>query len=164
MSKVIYLDIEGVIVSRKSIIAAKPKRYRPITEQGFLLGVDRVCFSLILYMAKKHGATICVTSTLRTFPFVESCLRKLASDLGYPNAFHEKWRTANTDSKRALQIEQHMLDNRVSKFVVLDDNEVRIRNFVYVPPEDGFGMEHYEQAQKHIADDPENIEPELIFL
>lgn len=165
MSKAVYLDLEGVVVTHQSILAnSRVQHYSALCEATFLVGLNYTALNFIAFMAAKHNAKICITSTLRRHAYLKPTLDRVFRESGFVDMLHEDWRTCNTESTRELQIESHVIRNGVTKYVALDDRDLKMENFVWIDPTDGFAYKHYEEAQKFIADNPEDIKQEIILL
>lgn len=169
-TKLLYLDLEGVLVNHKALIGAKLRGERYIgykAKESFVCGLDMSCVDLMLYMLLKHQAQICLTSTLRTEPKIKTWLEELFAERApysnYSWFFEAEWRTGHEDS-RETEILAHVHKHGIESWVAIDDRKLGLTNFVWISPYDGLSLENYANAEPFIADNPEDIKPELIFL
>ena len=162
---VVYLDLEGVVVSHRSILAASNiQRYSAICAATFMVGVDQTSLNLIAFMAKKHNSKICITSTLRDYDYLKPTLEAAFKDAGFIDMLHGDWRTCHEEDTREKQIQSHIRRNAVDRYIVLDDRKLEIKNFVRVDPTEGFTFRNYLDAQLSIAMRPNEIAIEHIYL
>ena len=86
--RIVFLDLEGVVVTHKSILATHLLALAGAKIDGYTGGgpdwanyVDRVAYAMILRVCQKHGAKIVLTSVLRTRHEVRKHLLDLAEIL-----------------------------------------------------------------------------------
>lgn len=179
--KIIFLDLEGPIVTSGDIVArALPFKmkgeeypYEPATNLG--LFANPTNFGLVLALAFKHQAKIVVSSVLRKDPrtldqLLDLTLKLIDRNLSY-EFFHPDWRTADL-GKREEEI-LHWVDNHpgVQRWVAIDDRQLW-RNqsiphpgyFCQVRPTDGFTFRHYEECRQFFTEPGQHFEPEIILL
>jgi hypothetical protein len=165
--KVIFLDIEGVIVTHRTIL---DKTTDHLHYHGGRMNweqfIDTGAMSLIWRIAVKHNAVIVLTSTIRFEKLTISGLLSSKPDWLDLHTAISYLSTEVTEKygTREEQIRAFVQAHGTKKFVVIDDRELEIENFIGVNPRDGFSMANYYEAQHHIADDPTTICGEPIFL
>ena len=170
--KVIFLDIEGVVVTHKSILFnhTEDNPYRGARKANWSGYIDRLCLGLVYKLAHDYKAQIVVTSTLRKDKYCHTGLLSVAptwlnmitseiSALDYlSNAVTEH------RSNREEEIAKFVEDFEVKQYVVFDDRALKCPNFVQVSPYDGLSLFDYNSAKPFLLDAGEEIKYEGIFL
>lgn len=174
--RIVFLDLEGVVVTHKSILATHLPALAGAKIDGYTGGgpdwanyVDRVAYAMILRVCQKHGAKIVLTSVLRTRHEVRKHLLDLAEILlgsSPTHLFHSCPVTEHSDSREEeirdwILFEEKATGSELESFCVIDDRRLEIENFVQVDQRDGFSYDNYMKAQNFLVRDPK---PELIFL
>ena len=163
--KVIFLDIEGVIVTHRTILDKTTKHLKYVGGTiGWERFIDTGAMSLIWRIAQKYNAVIVLTSTLRYQPLtIPGLLNSLPDWLSLDDAlaFLSSEVTSRGDI-REEEIRAFITKHKVQRFVVIDDRDLEIEHFVQINAYDGFRMKDYYQAQSYFTDEP--IQGEPIFL
>lgn len=143
---VIYLDLEGVVVTTSSIMALQRNApYNGMSSENFIHFVDKVSLGLVCKVAASFSASICISSTLRGHEWLKASLEELIKGYGVP--LHKNWKTSH-QSSREEEILKHVADNGVTNFAVVDDRKLDIKNFVRTNQRFGFDLE----AHKKVVD------------
>jgi hypothetical protein len=178
--KAIFLDIEGVIVSHRSILVQTSQEHGEMytsSSPGWHRFVDSVAMRLVIDLAMRSDSKIVLTSTLRDEPNIVAALEGMC--MRY--ASHKSKDEDGTDliagvtghgSCREQEIAGYVHNHDVSQYVVLDDRRLSCPNFVWVDPREGLTYANFQQCKPFLAPpDDGNIEarneflrPELIFL
>lgn len=168
--KIIFLDIEGVIVSHRSIVLntnIEKKEFYDSRSNGWHRFVDPLSIGLVFKLAEDFGAKIVLTSTLRTDPKIVSALDHMWLKRN-EDADHIYGHTGHSGSR-----EDEIMDSInnlaksgviVSHKVVIDDRMLDISDFVRTDPHEGFTYANYVECRRHLTDNPATLKPELIFL
>ena len=152
---VIYLDIEGVIVTGGSILLSH-LHYNPHETEAFVAALDPVAVGLVKRLVKKVNGVVAVHSTLRADEGVMRTIKeKLDCEL-HPNPVGR--------FDRLLRCHEHIRQNGVQHYIIIDD--VRMEGdakTVWTPH--GFTYESYLEAIDKIAEQlGREVPKELIFL
>lgn len=156
--KIVFLDIDGVLVTLRSHFA----QGRPSSPFGMMLGFDRDAIGLINFvgLGKTDDPVLFVlcSSWRKHYPraFIEYQLR----NAGFTGVFHQDWATAisltaqNSDAGKGVEVadwlERHA--DEVKSYIIIDDRgsfspaqePFRIRpNYP-----DGFSWANFRQAMK----------------
>ena len=171
--KAIFLDIEGVVVSHRTIIAysdlPNDVHYSGGNE-GWLQFVDPVAMALVFRLAKTFGAYLVLTSTLRFKPNVVTDLIKLRPCYVSEEEAVEMFslgvtgRTASTRNDREGEILDFVENNRLLRYVVIDDRNLDMGNFVNCNSASGITYNNYQDAKEFLVNDNEEIHYEAIYL
>jgi HAD domain in Swiss Army Knife RNA repair proteins len=164
--KTIFLDIEGVVVTHRSILVQpSPKRSETYHEDrtGWHRFIDKTAMGLVYLLARDFGAQIVLTSILRGKTDTYSGLCEVAPPwVEDATAFVANEHTDKLGS-REDGINLFIRENKVDKYVVIDDRNLKIKNFVWCNPRDGFSYDNYQQSRLFLADDPSTVKYELVF-
>jgi len=165
---VIFLDIEGVVVTHETIIVntdlSNGKLYKgnsPFMHRY----VDKIAIGLVYKLAVDFKAKIVLTSTLRHLPYTHGCLWACAPTWckdGAPNLLITE--TTLRLSKREEEIAEFVARHQVERYVVLDDKYLVCPNFVSVDPTTGFGYREYQEAKRFLAKEESQVSLEAIYL
>ncbi len=135
MEKIIFLDIDGVILSGNDL-RKHGRRY---------LCPDRV--KMINDLCEKTGAKVVISSSWRIIENIKLFFE--CFDL------HDDWRTDNGKGCRGDQIERWINDHRVLSYVIFDDDsdmlETQKGNFIKTEL-DGLQLSHVEKAIEVLTD------------
>lgn len=141
MKKIIFLDIDDVCNSYRSLIAFGGYPYVHENHDKF----DQVAISLIENVCKKCNAEIVLSSTWRLVKGWE----KLRDILNLPIIDKTP---ALLNGSRGNEISMWLRDNPIFKYVIIDDTsdmlESQLKNFVHVDCKNGFSYENYEKTLK----------------
>lgn len=169
----IFLDLEGVVVTHASIIAAlSSEGSYGSRSDGFQFFMDMVSFKLVCRLAQLAQADIVLTSTLRTDPGVCSKVHQLISryfDSARPgtinHGFMPHFDVTRNLGEREDEIKSFMTAFGTERYLVIDDRKLDIPNFVRIEPKQGFTYKDY-QASKQILlpEDHPQRSYELIFI
>lgn len=166
--KVIFLDIEGVIVTHRSIITQFSKEkgeYYHGGRPGWHRFIDRCAMALVFHMAKEHGARICLSSTLRNDPGVVSAICCICPHwLDEEDALDMFTEPTAHGSSREEEIKSFIKAHDVEQWVAIDDRDLNLHNFVQTRPADGFSMQNFYDAQLFLVNEGESVKPIPIFL
>lgn len=80
-----------------------------------------------------------------------------------PTAVLSKWVTSTLGS-RENEIETFVKDYGIEKYVVIDDWQLTCPNFVQCSAEDGVTHDVYQKCKPFLADKPEDVTYEQIFI
>lgn len=153
--RVIFLDIEGVVVTHRSLIVeitnaqmfedGVMRNYTGATNAKWHRFIDKHALGLVFFLAKEMECQIVVTSTLRFQQFVHLGLLEAAPLFAkgrYGNEADKYMSFCVTDKlgKREDEIRKFVADHNVQEYVVLDDRGLQIENFVQVSPYEGFSV------------------------
>lgn len=166
--KVIFLDIEGVIVTHCSIIV----NHCPEKQQTYHGGrafwwhfIDKNAMGLVYMLAREYGAKIVLTSTLRgmshTLVGLEAVAPIWAADDPYEYLSTEHTKFLNS---REREIAEFVARNKVRKYVVFDDNPLACPNFILTNAWNGLSYEEYQEAKVCLADTGQEVNQELVFI
>ena len=165
--KVIFLDIEGVIVTHRSIIVqhddASGERYHG-GRAGWHRFIDNIAMGLVYKLAHDFNARIVLTSTLRgmfeTIPGLWAVAPHWCKD---PTEYVATAHTEFLDTREA-GITKFVKDFGVRKYVVFDDTHLTCPNFIRCKPSNGIDYSVYQDAKPFLAEDEETLQYEAIFL
>jgi hypothetical protein len=166
MNKVIYLDLEGVVVSIADIIARTDEQlkeyytYRDIWNQF----VNKSSWNLICRAAQIHNAKIVLTSTLRRQEGIIDQLNKVRNT---NNQDYDLWHSSpitDSGSSREQEIRDHASANGVTKYSVIDDRKLDMPELINIDPVTGFTAYDFYKLQDALADTPESVRKFRIFL
>lgn len=134
MRPVIYLDIDGVLATERSYLEKGQDGKLIATSLRKVDGDDwpdwdRECmsnFQELLYHIHYHFS-LCISSTWRQFAQTPAEFSAIAARRGLylpTNYYHEDWRTGFRLSSRPrlYEILEHVEDNKVKNFLILDDD------------------------------------------
>lgn len=134
--RIIFLDIDGVILSGRALWASRDHTYLPPR-----------AIALLNEAVRRTGADVVVSSTWRRD---ENCRDRLRA-AGFEHEFHEDWRTLPLGGGfRGHQIAKWLDEHpAVERYVILDDDsDMRPEQkpfFVQTKFEDGIQPEHVEK-------------------
>lgn len=165
--KVIFLDIEGVVVTHRSIVRqhcpTKGEFYRG-GYNGWHRFIDREGMAMVYKLAVDYDAQIVLTSTLRNAPETYSGLCAVTPIwLEDPTEYLSSEVTVQGKTREG-EIRSFIVEHKVEKYVVLDDRDLKTGAFLQCNPEDGVTFDIYCKAKRFLADDPDSIRDESIFL
>ena len=183
-NKVIFLDLEGVLVSHKTIIAVGLGAtdtsdedfdecrylgdYGPDAQAHWPKFVDLHAFGLILRVCQTQGAKIVITSTLRQADWILTELKDLAQALLRRNAeefFHSDWRTRRLyHREEEIQdwLDSHSNEN-ITHWAAVDDRKLQLpKHMCLVRATDGFSYQDFITLEMMLTDKP--IKPNAVFL
>ena len=173
--KVIFLDIEGVVVTHKSILFnhTPDNPYRGARVPMWHHYIDKLCMGLVYLLAKDYAAKIVLTSTLRSDKYVHTGLLAVAPP--WLNSLLavdpevcalDLLSTAVTEhrSSREEEIAKFVEDFAVKQYVVFDDRALKCPNFIQVDQYDGIRMRDFKKAKYLLVSEGQEIEHEGIFL
>lgn len=166
--KVVFLDLEGVVVTHKSILYnhTPDNPYRGARVPNWNQYIDRCCLGLVYRLAMEFAAQIVLTSTMRNDKYVHTGLLALPPVWMSMDNTLDYMSSAVTEHRgsREEEIQKFVEDFEVKKFVVFDDRELKIKNFVLVNPHDGISMRNFNKAKEFLIDEGQEIKYEGIFL
>jgi HAD domain in Swiss Army Knife RNA repair proteins len=165
--KVIFLDIEGVIVTHRSILVQHSPKHGE-TYHGGELGwhrfIDKTAMGLVYLLARDFKAQIVLTSTLRDKPETHTGLCAVKPHwLDDPYDLLSQEVTTHLRT-REDEIKKFIALHKVEKFVVIDDRKLTIDKFVWCNAYDGFSYDCYQQSKMFLADDLTTVKHEAIYL
>lgn len=153
---VIFLDLEGPIVTHRSILTGPADIAYQGGKPGWTHFIDSISLKLVKRLSDKYQAKIVLTSYLRRFDNVKDDLIGVDP---YGMNFAEDWRTDNVGN-REDEILRYVSKHNVEKYVAIDDMKLDIKNSVRVDPREGVTFRAYSSCQKYLGDPLH----ELIFL
>jgi hypothetical protein len=130
--KVIFLDIDGVVNSGRSVIAYNKYPINNKSTRNF----DMVAVGMIRSACKKCKAEIILSSTWRN----EKDWENLGKTLRLPIV--DKTPVCYGDN-RTEEIRIWLEKNKVDEYVVVDDIIICMDNFIKVDPKNGLSYENY---------------------
>jgi hypothetical protein len=165
--KVIFLDIEGVIVTHKSILYnhTPDRPYRGARTPVWNSYIDQLCLGLVYKLAMDFAAQIVVTSTLRNDKYCHTGL--LASSppwLGDNAGDYLSTQVTEHRGSREEEIALFVEKFKVTQYVVFDDRDLECPNFIRVDQYDGLSLHNYNKAKQFLADEGAEIKYEGIYL
>ena len=166
--KIIFLDLEGVVVSHKTILlnTGHDQSYMSY-DANWARFVDKLAIQLIFRLADEFDANIVLTSTLRSDPKIIGAINRLWLEW-YEDAdliYGVTGRSSSREQEIAdFVMELGKRDSMVTKFVVIDDRRLTTSNFVQTDPREGFSYANYQECRTLLADDGVQLKPDLIFL
>jgi hypothetical protein len=166
---VIFLDIEGVIVTHKTIILntdlASGFRYHGgrLHWEKF---IDKTALGLVGKLAMDYDATIVVSSTLRGMPHTTAGLL-FALEAQFPSSGAESYLSKEHTEflgSREKDIMAFVEKHSVERYVILDDADFEHPHLVHVNPLDGLSYDNYQAARHFLVKPPAEVNPDIIFL
>ena len=166
--KIIFLDLEGVVVSHKTILLNTGHDQSYMShDANWARFVDKLAIQLIFRLADEFDANIVLTSTLRSNPKIIEAVNRLWTEW-YADAdliYGVTGRSSSREQEIAdYLIAQRKTDDPVDYFVVIDDRRLTTSNFVQTDPREGFSYANYQECRTLLADDGVQLKPDLIFL
>lgn len=184
LPKAIFLDLEGPIVSHRSVLAqfshSQGEHYNGASAGSFQRFADTTSMRLVINLAVRTGAKIVVTSTLRCYPDIIEMLRLMcirwakfytsdpAAQMAGADLIHGI--TDNT-GMREDEIKSYVEKFQVQQWVAIDDRKLKLRNFVQVDPSEGFSYRNFQKCKPFLVNDTDTeamrtevLRPEPIFL
>lgn len=154
MSKIIFLDFDGVLCTARQCVASG--------ERGVIAGLDPVALRFLDRICGEHDIKIVISSTWREIgerrrrTFYE--IFAAASCISLAKSIHEKWKTPTLpDGTRGHEIEKWLSENECEGYLILDDDpdmlEYQKPFFVNTDSHNGILFEHYRQALKVLGID-----------
>ena len=151
---IIFLDIDGVLCTRRSHLAG-------MQQGGMMESLDPIGIEMINYM--------CAVSKTPTYIVISSTWRILHPDLpmifrmlGLRGAFHPKWKTPdafNKDANRTLRgddLNQWFDENGKDDYIILDDDEDfyddQKERLIVTDFDNGISFENFKQAMLLLTD------------
>lgn len=166
----IFLDLEGPIVSYDSIVANTTfnDHYAGASTFRWIDWADPIALKLVFRLAIDFNSKIVVTSVLRFEKRVTAQLYYFFQDLADKENVENPYAGETVRSKdREDEIRQYIKENSVQKFVVIDDRELNIENFVLIGRR-GFRFPEYEDCKQYLFDETKHsqdlLKPPLVFL
>lgn len=165
----IFLDIEGVIVSHRTIIAHSDLpngiHYHGGSE-NWTTFIDTAALGLIYRLAKDFSAKIVLTSTLRFKRGIVNDLIALRPSYVSSEEAIAMFSLGVTErlGMREDEITIFAKENGVTKYVVIDDRTLSIGNFVNVNQSVGFSYDDYQDSKVYLLSEGEVAKYESIFL
>jgi hypothetical protein len=133
MTNIVYLDLDGIVVTAKQRAQSPDPDYLP-----------HDTIALIIDLCRKANAKVVVTSTWRRN---SNCRDALARAGLPPDYLYPDWRTAldldppNDVSVRGFEIADHVARNGITNYVILDDFPVLdCQTKRHVQPDDRIGL------------------------
>ena len=169
--RVIFLDIEGVVVTHRSLIVAinnarakhngdatdtSMQNYTGATNAYWHRFIDKDALGLVFFLAKEMECQIVLTSTLRFQEHVHFGLLAAAPEFAKgPNGDEAdqylSFSVTERLNRREDEIRHFIADHGVEDYVVLDDRDLQIDNFIRVSPFEGFSVSDCSDAKFHLA-------------
>lgn len=153
--KVIFLDIDGVVVTRRSNRVGITLSPRP----PFFF--DSNCVSVLKKLVEMTGAELVVSSTWRRLRCWKERIKNAFSRAGWDDVpISERTPVPERDCPesevRGEDIALWLEDNPVYRFLILDDGDDmlpdQLTNFVQTSMEEGLTKEHLEKCCEILAD------------
>lgn len=149
MSKVIFLDFDGVLCTARQCIASG--------ERGVIAGLDPVALRFLDRICDDHDIEIVISSTWREIGerkrriFYE--IFAAASCINLAKSIHTNWKTPSlADGNRGQEIEKWLSQNECDGYLILDDDPDILDHqkpfFVNIDSRNGMLFEHYLKALK----------------
>lgn len=149
MSKVIFLDFDGVLCTARQCVASG--------ERGVIAGLDPVGLRFLDRICASNDIEVVISSTWR-----EQGERKrrifyeifcAAGCVNLAKSIHKNWRTPSlSDGNRGQEIEKWLSENDCDGYLILDDDQDMLEYqkpfFVNTDSRNGILFEHYVQALK----------------
>lgn len=168
-TKLIFLDLEGVVVTQGSIESVSTRKINPpnYMDYGDSWGefVNPVAMGLIFLLAEEFDAEIVLTSTIRFKNEVRIALDRIwVQRSGGGKRILDVTPRAETREWEIREYLNREESKAVTHYVVIDDRYLLIDNFVLVDPHDGFSFGHYNKCRELLCDDVAKLESKLILL
>lgn len=166
-AKVIFLDIEGVVVTHRSILfqhcPEKGEHYRG-GKPGWHRFIDDIAMALVYKLAVDYDAQIVLTSTLKGHPntYAGLCCA-VPIWLEDPTMYLAEEYTEHMSS-REDEIRAFIKKHNVEKHVVFDDRDLLIPNFIQCDPCEGITYANYHSAKFFLTDNSKEVTHEAIYL
>lgn len=168
--KVIFLDIEGPLVTHRSIL-----QYTDMSISRHYSGggrnpdwwkfMDLCAVGLVYKLAVDYKAQIVLTSTLKKDKYTYHGLIKAAPEwLSEEATSYLSTAITGDRSTREEEIQDFIRTCEVEKYVVIDDRRLDIPNLLWCNPRDGFLYDQWFQGMLYLADDPSQVVPPAIYL
>jgi hypothetical protein len=167
--KAIFLDIEGVVVTHRSVLFSHTKtdHYHGARNREWYKFIDPLAMGLIYRLARDYGAQIVLTSTLRNDEFVMEGLHKVAPPWlpeGTADQFFAAEVTSKLDSREA-EIQAYIKKHGVERYVVFDDRELSMGDhFIQINQYDGITMQDFNDGKILLLNEGEQSIQEHIYL
>jgi hypothetical protein len=159
--KVIFLDVDGVLVTYRSHYAYNPKPDDKRFSCGLMQEFDRTAAAFLVKLCKNYNIKIVVSSTWRVH---KDMIDKLLLDTDLKQFLHRDWRTEESDQRRGYQIRNWLaLHPEVKKndYRILDDDndmlEEQQRQFVQCSMWDGISGQSFKALIEWGSGKPEII-------
>ncbi len=175
IERVIFLDIEGVVVTQRSLhcaFADVPPEIRPYTgadESGWHEFIDKPALALVYQLARERGAQIVLTSTLRTDKYVHLGLLTAAPNWAKgPNGDEaDQYLSFEVTPKlgyRVLEIRTFIEKHGVESFCVIDDTILDIECYSRVEATHGFSVVNLGECMRFMKSVKYNSTLGIVFL
>ena len=153
MKRAVFLDLEGPIVTRRSVIAGASilkKPYEGDATWQWIEYADKTALLMMARLCEHFKADLVITSMLRSNDRVLSQIYAFLMennadvDCGFSKTPHL--------GKREDEISAYVKERKIDNFVVVDDKQLRIQNFILVSPIDGITLHDYERCVEALFD------------
>ncbi len=166
---VIFLDIEGVIVTNKTIILNTDLESGLHYHGGrrhWEKFIDKTALGLVGKLAMDNEAKIVISSTLRgmshTWSGLYTTLEKLFPDSDTESYLaHEHTEFLGSREKDIMAFVRR---HSVERYVIFDDADFEHPHLVHVNPLDGLSYDNYQAARHFLVKPPAEVNPDVIFL
>lgn len=152
MSKVIFLDFDGVLCTARQCVASG--------ERGVIAGLDPVALRFLDRICAKHDIKVVISSTWRQGGNAREFYQLFcaASCIDLASAIHKNWRTDSIQGcTRGQEIEKWLSENECDGYLILDDDtdmlEYQKPFFVNTDCRNGMLFDHYVQCLKVLGID-----------
>lgn len=141
--KVVFLDMDGVLVTQRS--------HHAFGSNLLMRHIDPVACKLVERLCKENSAKIVLSSTWRVH-FDLGSMTSILMNGGFSDIpWHQNWKTPHYPSlRRGLEIQAWLNANDNPQAVILDDDNDMLEEqrgfFVQTSAADGFLWSHYEKA------------------
>lgn len=147
MSKIIFLDFDGVLCTARQCVASG--------ERGVIAGLDPVALRFLDRICGKHDIKVVISSTWRQGGNAREFYQLFcaASCIDLACALHQNWRTESLKNcVRGEEIEKWLSENPCDGYLILDDDtdmlDYQKPFFVRTDPRNGMLMQHYIDSLK----------------
>lgn len=140
MKKIIFLDIDGPMIPGRAFML--PENYKKRATR-----FDPIAVALLNKILENGDIELVISSVWRLFGYEKIC--ETLKNNGIDTAFlHEDWDTdriyEGASSNRVAEIKKWLKEHpEVKSYVVIDDKDLKIDNFVQVSYQDGLLWCHY---------------------
>lgn len=169
MTKIIFLDFDGVLNSVDSAIAfwCMDKNKHPHEDR-----LDAVSVGLIRHLCEETDAKIVISSVWRLGRTVQDFV-DIFKLYGWDNApvidrTASLSRTQMSGDRRGREIQLWLDQHPVDSYVIFDDDsdmlESQQSNFIHVSNINGFRSQHYVKALRHFGFPDDRLEQQVNFV
>lgn len=120
MHKIIFLDIDGVLITQKSMMARHKAGIKSTIDTEFSDNIDRESLEAFQTLIKISGAKVVISSAWRIKTTIGQMKRNFRS-VGLDFNLIVGYTSTGFNGDRGLQIKDYIEKNQVENFVIIDD-------------------------------------------